>query len=95
MREKMRRVAAASNVEAQVIPDDAAQERFERKFRLDGTKFVANGGGVPIRVRGVDGIVGVVCVSGVKQEEDHGLAIQGLRVLKEQLESAKEDTVRV
>ncbi|KAF8417322.1 hypothetical protein EV426DRAFT_540488, partial [Tirmania nivea] len=46
-------------------------------------KFVTNGGGVPIRVKGVDGIVAVICVSEVKQDQEHGLAVQ---LLKEELE---------
>ena len=68
------------------VGDVEAQAMFVAKMGVDGRKFVANGGGVPIRVKGVDGIVAVVCVSGVKQVQDHGLAVQGLRLLKEEME---------
>ena len=37
------------------------------------SKYAIHGGGVPIRVEGVEGIVAVVVVSGLKQEEDHGV----------------------
>lgn len=34
-------------------------------------EYAIHGGGYPIRVRGVEGIVAVVVVSGLKQEDDH------------------------
>lgn len=36
-------------------------------------RYAIKGGGVPIRVRGVEGVVGVVVVSGLSQMEDHGV----------------------
>ncbi|KAF8425387.1 hypothetical protein BGX38DRAFT_1107030, partial [Terfezia claveryi] len=81
MREEMRRAGGGFP-----LGDLQAQAMFVEKFGVDGKKFVASGGGVPIRVKGVDGIVAVVCVSGVTQEQDHGLAMQGLRLLKDELE---------
>jgi len=68
------------------VGDVEAQAMLVTKLGVDGKKFAANGGGVPIRVKGVDGIVAVVCVSGVQQEQNHGLAVQGLRLLKKDLE---------
>jgi uncharacterized protein (UPF0303 family) len=35
--------------------------------------YAIHGGGVPIYVRGVEGLVAVVVVSGLKQHEDHGV----------------------
>lgn len=35
--------------------------------------YAIHGGGVPIRVAGVEGIVAVVVVSGLKQEQDHAV----------------------
>jgi len=79
----MRRTSAGPPVD-----DVEAQAIFVAKLGVDGKKFVAKGGGVPIRVKGVDGIVAVICVSGLTQEQDHGLAMQGLRLIKEELEKA-------
>lgn len=41
--------------------------------------YAIHGGGVPIRVEGVEGIVAVVVVSGLKQEEDHGVVADVIR----------------
>ncbi|KAK0724374.1 hypothetical protein B0H67DRAFT_567802 [Lasiosphaeris hirsuta] len=52
------------------------EEAFRRKFQLSGeqaSKYSIHGGAIPIRVPGVEGIVGIVIVSGVAQEEDHGV----------------------
>jgi uncharacterized protein (UPF0303 family) len=38
-----------------------------------------NGGGVPVRVKGVEGVVAVVVVSGLTQQEDHQVVIEALQ----------------
>lgn len=35
-----------------------------------------HGGGVPVRVRGVEGVVAVIVVSGLKQDQDHMVVIE-------------------
>ena len=45
-------------------------------------EYAIHGGGFPVRVKGVEGVVGVVVVSGLKQEEDHQVIVE---VLKEYL----------
>lgn len=52
---------------------------FETKYALNGDDYAANGGGFPIRVSGVEGVVAVVVISGLSQEEDHELAVEGIR----------------
>ncbi|GAW22186.1 hypothetical protein ANO14919_117210 [Xylariales sp. No.14919] len=55
--------------------DEAA---FRRKFGLGeeaAGQYAIHGGGVPIRVHGVEGVVAVVVVSGLKQHEDHGVIV--------------------
>ncbi|OAA69660.1 DUF967 domain protein [Cordyceps fumosorosea ARSEF 2679] len=42
-------------------------------------EYAIHGGGVPIRVEGAEGIVAVVVVSGLKQEEDHGVIADVIR----------------
>ena len=62
--------------------DEAA---FAAKFAL-GSKageYAIHGGGWPVRVQGVEGIVAVIVVSGLKQEQDHGIIVQ---VVSEYLE---------
>ncbi|KAI1146957.1 hypothetical protein F4825DRAFT_439045 [Nemania diffusa] len=51
---------------------------FRRKFGFGEEKageYAIHGGGVPIKVEGVEGIVAVVVVSGLKQHEDHGVIV--------------------
>jgi uncharacterized protein (UPF0303 family) len=58
------------------------EEAFRRKFGMDDEqagKYAIHGGGVPIKVRGVEGVVAVVVVSGLKQHEDHGVIADVVR----------------
>lgn len=58
---------------------DPSATKFSDKFALKDEDYAANGGGFPIRVKGVEGVVGVIVVSGLRQEEDHQLAVDGIR----------------
>lgn len=54
------------------------EDKFRAKFGLsreEGGRYAIHGGAVPIRVAGVEGVVAVVVVSGLKQHEDHGVII--------------------
>jgi uncharacterized protein (UPF0303 family) len=42
-------------------------------------EYAINGGGVPVRVKGVEGVVAVVVVSGLTQQEDHQVVIEALQ----------------
>lgn len=49
---------------------------FAAKYAIaDSNKgdYAIHGGAIPIRVQGVEGIVAIVVVSGLKQDEDHGV----------------------
>ncbi|MBE3050327.1 heme-binding protein [Candidatus Bathyarchaeota archaeon] len=62
------------------------EDVFAAKFgmgREQAGAYAIHGGGVPIRVRGVEGVVAVVVVSGLKQHEDHGVIVD---VVKENWE---------
>lgn len=71
---------------------------FGTKFSL-GEKagdYAIHGGGWPVRVQGVEGVVAVIVVSGLKQEQDHGIIIQVVGEYLEELgveigEKKKED----
>ncbi len=56
------------------------EKDFAEKYALGGEAggYAIHGGGVPIRVRGVEGIVGVVVVSGLKQDQDHMVVVESL-----------------
>ena len=56
------------------------ERRFADKFALGARagEYAIHGGGVPVRVRGYDGVVAVVVVSGLKQEQDHMVVIEGI-----------------
>ncbi|HZC04184.1 MAG TPA: heme-degrading domain-containing protein [Ktedonobacterales bacterium] len=51
---------------------------FEEKSRLNPDEYAAHGGAFPIIIARV-GVVGVVTVSGLAQEEDHQLVVSALR----------------
>ena len=59
-------------------------EDFDVHARLDPRRYAAHGGVVPIRIVGA-GVVGAVGVSGLPQQDDHGLVVEQLRAyLREQ-----------
>ena len=59
---------------------------FEAQPHIDPKEYCAHGGSFPIRVKN-SGMVGAVTVSGLPQEMDHQLVIDGLReVIKQQFE---------
>ena len=51
--------------------------RFEDVAHLDGSAYAAHGGGFPVTVQGT-GLVGVVLVSGLRQDLDHDLAVRAV-----------------
>lgn len=60
------------------------EEHFAAKYMLgaEAGSYAIHGGGVPVRVKDVEGIIAVVVVSGLKQEEDHMVVVEALKVLK-------------
>ncbi|ETN46469.1 uncharacterized protein HMPREF1541_00654 [Cyphellophora europaea CBS 101466] len=68
--------------------DEAA---FAAKFMLGDSagEYAIHGGGVPVRVTGVEGIVAVIVVSGLKQNEDHQVVIEALEAFARALGSIK------
>ncbi|KAK0276263.1 hypothetical protein LTR35_010587 [Friedmanniomyces endolithicus] len=71
---------------------------FAAKFALgEGAgSYAIHGGGWPVRVQSVAGIVAVVVVSGLKQEQDHGIIVQTVGEMLEEMgleagEKKKED----
>ncbi|KAF7898723.1 hypothetical protein EAF00_005169 [Botryotinia globosa] len=59
------------------------ESAFARKYGLgnEAGDYAIHGGGVPIRVTGVEGVVACVVVSGLKQWEDHGVIVEVIRDL--------------
>ncbi|KAF2852922.1 hypothetical protein T440DRAFT_466492 [Plenodomus tracheiphilus IPT5] len=64
------------------------EEKFKAKMGLGekAGEYAIHGGGVPIFVKGVDGLVAVCVVSGLKQWDDHQVVIEELGKLREELE---------
>ena len=56
------------------------KKAFADKFSLGNSadEYAIHGGGVPIRVKGVEGIVAVAVVSGLSQEQDHAVVVSGI-----------------
>ncbi|KAJ5105407.1 hypothetical protein NUU61_002754 [Penicillium alfredii] len=62
------------------------ESAFVKKYALASAnggavadEYAIHGGAYPIRVRGVEGIVAVVVVSGLKQEDDHQVVAETVR----------------
>ncbi|KAI0643608.1 hypothetical protein C8Q79DRAFT_914680 [Trametes meyenii] len=64
------------------------EDAFRAKFLLGerAGDYAIHGGGFPVRVENVEGIVGVIVVSGLTMEEDHEVIVE---VLEEYLASLK------
>ncbi|KAF2139754.1 uncharacterized protein K452DRAFT_289731 [Aplosporella prunicola CBS 121167] len=63
------------------------EARFAAKYMLGDRAgdYAIHGGGFPVRVKGVEGIVGVIVVSGLKQEWDHQVIVETIeQYLKKQ-----------
>ncbi|PQE24461.1 DUF967 domain protein [Rutstroemia sp. NJR-2017a BBW] len=62
---------------------DGDEVAFRDKYGLGNSagEYAIHGGGVPIRVTGVEGVVAVVVVSGLKQNEDHGVIVEVIKDL--------------
>lgn len=55
------------------------EDKFRAKFGMspdEASGYAIHGGGFPVRVKGVEGVVAVVVVSGLKQHEDHGVIVE-------------------
>ncbi|OJJ45511.1 hypothetical protein ASPZODRAFT_620844 [Penicilliopsis zonata CBS 506.65] len=70
MRQKM--VSATNGL----LSATSLEDSFTAKFAVDRRDYAIHGGGVPIRVRGVDGVLGAIVVSGLKQEDDHQVVVE-------------------
>ncbi|KAL4887151.1 DUF967 domain protein [Aspergillus karnatakaensis] len=65
---------------------NGVEEAFVGKYALKSSsggvtadEFAIHGGGFPVRVRGVDGVVGVIVVSGLAQQDDHQVIVEAVR----------------
>ncbi|OCH84596.1 hypothetical protein OBBRIDRAFT_798940 [Obba rivulosa] len=64
---------------------------FAAKFQLGERvgQYAIHGGGFPIRVKGVEGVVGVIVVSGLTMEEDHEVIVEVLEDYLRKVESGE------
>lgn len=58
---------------------------MEEALFVSPIDYASHGGSVPIRVIGVDGVLGTLTISGLAQEEDHLLAIEVLTTVGQKL----------
>ena len=58
---------------------EGVEKQFAGKFDLGprAGDYAIHGGGVPVKIQGFEGPVAVVVVSGLKQEQDHMVVIEG------------------
>lgn len=62
--------------------------KFRDKYGLgnEAVEYAIHGGGVPVRVAGVEGVVAVVVVSGLTQQEDHMAVVEQMsRLIREMM----------
>ncbi|KAI9735708.1 MAG: hypothetical protein M1818_006316 [Claussenomyces sp. TS43310] len=62
---------------------DSDEQLFAAKNGLSpeaAARYAIHGGAVPVFVAGVEGVVGVVVVSGLKQAQDHQVVVEAMRV---------------
>lgn len=54
------------------------EKAFAAKYMLGekAGQYAIHGGGVPVRATGVEGVVAVCVVSGLKQHQDHGIVVE-------------------
>lgn len=59
------------------------EKKFADTFALGDRAgdYAIHGGGVPIRVKGVEGVVAIVIVSGLSQDEDHAVIVEVMKEL--------------
>ena len=65
---------------------------FAEKYMMgeeERHRYAIHGGGFPIKVKGVDAIVGVIVVSGLPQAEDHQIVAETLAAYAKELEARK------
>ncbi|KAH7924766.1 hypothetical protein BV22DRAFT_1195707 [Leucogyrophana mollusca] len=61
-------------------PGMTTQESLKDKFEMaDPSIYALHGGGFPLKVKGVEGLVGVIVVSGLTQEDDHTVIVEGIQ----------------
>lgn len=57
------------------------EELFKARFQLGETagEYAIHGGGFPVRVKGVEGPIAAIVVSGLSQEQDHQVIVEVLQ----------------
>ncbi|KAF9182991.1 hypothetical protein BGZ51_000758 [Haplosporangium sp. Z 767] len=54
------------------------QADMEKSYMVSMTDYACHGGGFPLLIKNV-GCVGAIVVSGLKQDEDHAVVVEGIR----------------
>ncbi|KAF9242031.1 hypothetical protein BU15DRAFT_60541 [Melanogaster broomeanus] len=63
-------------------PGKSAQQSLKDRFEIaDPSIYACHGGGFPVKVKGVEGIVGVIVISGVALEDEiwHAVIVDGIK----------------
>lgn len=76
---KMRTVKRFSRSSFYMGCKSRAQNKAISAFFIDEKDYAFHGGGFPIRVKNVEPIVGVIVVSGLRQDQDHLLIVETLK----------------
>lgn len=54
-------------------------DRVSEAMVVDDAKYACHGGGYPIKVQGVEGVVAAVVISGLAQTDDHAIVVEGIK----------------
>ncbi|SCU91061.1 LAFA_0F01640g1_1 [Lachancea sp. 'fantastica'] len=66
-------------------------DRMEDAFYIDSKEYAVHGGSIPVYVDGIDSLVAILTVSGLKQEEDHTFALTAIAEFVKSLEPSELD----
>ncbi|EPQ59362.1 DUF967 domain protein [Gloeophyllum trabeum ATCC 11539] len=72
-------------------PDGDVEETLKKFFVLGDSagEYAIHGGGFPIKVRKVEGVVGVIVVSGLTMEQDHQVIVESIEEYLKGVESGQ------
>ncbi|KAF8167244.1 hypothetical protein B0H34DRAFT_669737 [Crassisporium funariophilum] len=62
-------------------------DRVSEAAVVDDNAYACHGGGFPIRVTGVEGVVAAAVISGLPQWEDHEIVVAGVRACIDELKA--------
>lgn len=61
--------------------------RVSETMVADDKDYACHGGGYPIKVKGVEGVIAVAIISGLAETDDHQIVVEGIRKYLKEVEN--------